>query len=192
MKKKVRAIAIMVVFFVFVIGMYYWLSNRDEKEKEQVEIPETKIEEILAKDLSSSDYPATPKTVLHLYSQMSKCFYDEDYTEEQYKELVAQYRMLLDQELLVNNPSEDHIDMLSAEIQSYDNADRFILVYYDAKDEEVQKYNVGGVEYATVPMTYCLKEGETSVMNTEEEFILRKDSEGKWKILGWRINSKEK
>lgn len=190
MKKKIRAIIIMLIFAGLVVALYYKLSYKEIGGSEQVEIPETKIEEVLVKDLSSSEYPATPKAVIKLYSQMSKCFYDGGYTEKQYENLVEQYRKLLDQELLVNNPEEDHAFRLSEEIQTYGDANRFILVFYEPKEEEVKRYESAGKEYATVPMTYALKEGDSAVLNTKEEFILRKDNEGKWKILGWRVKDK--
>mgnify|MGYP003447952129 CR=1 FL=1 len=43
-----------------------------------------------------------------------------------------------------------------------------------------------GKEYARVDVAYFVHEGK-KVIKTMEKFTLRKDSDGKWKILFWEI-----
>lgn len=188
-KKMIQNIVTMVIVVVLLVGGYYFISNRTKDS--DVDLPETKVEQLIARDMDI-DYPATPRMVVQLYSEFSKCFYDKDYNEKQYNQLVEQYRKLLDQELLVNNPEEDHLTVLSEEINGYEDADRFILTFYETKNSEPKLYKMDGKEYAKMSITYSLREGQKSVLNTEEEFVLRKDSEGKWKILGWQLAKKKK
>lgn len=186
-KKKIAStILVMAIVVVAIVGVYYYLSNRIVDKGDSVEIPKTTVEQLIQKDMDL-DYPATPKTVVQLYSQFSKCFYDKQYDETEYKQLVSQYRNLLDQELLVNNPEDGHIDLLAKEVDGYSDEKRYILSFYEPEGSEVKTYKSGGKEYATVQITYALREGDKTVLNTVEEFILRKDNDGKWRILGWRL-----
>jgi hypothetical protein len=52
--------------------------------------------------------------------------------------------------------------------------------------DEVEYYTEEDVEYAVVNSSYTLRETETFT-KTNEEYILRKDENGYWKILGWRV-----
>ena len=44
-----------------------------------------------------------------------------------------------------------------------------------------------GKEYAKVNVKYYVREGK-NVINTYEEYTLRKDEEGKWRILYWELS----
>ncbi|MDO5294291.1 MAG: hypothetical protein Q4F05_16265 [bacterium] len=210
MKKKIRAILIMSIFAGVVIGMYYMMSN-SSKDRDSIDIPQTKVEKLLAKDLEI-DYPATVKTVMNLYSQYSKCFYDGDYTEEELPKLLDQYRQLLDDELLANNPLEEQINSLDQEIKAFGGKGKVIISYYwpsnkkttasasaetTAENEKEQKdevtyYTKDGVNYASTTIAYTIKQGTKTVTDSREKFVLRQGSDKKWKILGWVLVNDEK
>ncbi len=208
MKRKIRAILIMMVFACVVVGVYYIMNNRETGDSETVDIPETKVEKLLAKDLDT-EYPATVKTVMNLYSQYSKCFYDGEYKDDELPKLLDKYRQLLDPELLANNPVEDQLKSLNEEIESFGGKGKIIIAYYwpserssdkeaspkptsSSEKEDVTYYTKDGVNYATTTLAYTIKQGTEAVLESKEKFILRQDSDKKWKILGWElVNEKQ-
>ena len=49
-----------------------------------------------------------------------------------------------------------------------------------------------GREWASVHAVYTLKEFDSATYNnTSEVYLLRKDSEGKWKIYGWQLDENQ-
>lgn len=193
----------MAIFACAVVGVYYMMNYKtNSNNSEELNVPETKVEKLLAKDLEL-EYPATVKTVMNLYSQYSKCFYDGEYTEEELPKLLDKYRQLLDPELLANNPVEDQLKSLNEEIGAYGGKGQVIMSYYwpTSKDadgkknakEDVIYYTKDGVNYASTTIAYALKQGTDTVAASQEKFILRQDSDKKWKILGWvLVNDKKK
>ena len=45
---------------------------------------------------------------------------------------------------------------------------------------------MNGAEYASIKTLYYIREG-SNLNNTYTKFVLRKDSEGRWKILYWEL-----
>lgn len=204
MKRKIRTAFIMLVFVCTVVGVYYKM-NTEVMDKEEVKVPETTVEKLIAKDLDN-EYPATVKTVMKLYSQYSKCFYDGEYTEDELKKLVEQYRKILDDELVANNPFEDHLKELQQEVSAFNGEQKAIMSYYwTSKSDEVtataapggvleddgnakgavKYYSKGNEKYASTVVAFTLKKGTNTVQESKEKFVLRQDADGKWKILGW-------
>lgn len=207
MKEKIRAVVIMLVFASVVIGVYYKMNNTTPANTEEVKIPQTTVEKLLAKDLEK-EYPATVKTVMKLYSQYSKCFYDAEYTDKELEKLLEQYRILLDDELVANNPVEEHLKSLQQEIGTFSGEEQVIISYYWPSDsanaaatvspdgtldddEQAEKavtyYTKNGQQYASTVVAYTLKQGTSKVLESKEKFVLRQDADGKWKILGWGL-----
>lgn len=206
MKRKIRTAFIMLVFACAVVGVYYKM-NTEVPDDEEVKVPKTMVEKLIAKDLDN-DYPATVKTVMKLYSQYSKCFYDGEYTEDELKKLVEQYRKILDDELVANNPFEDHLKGLQQEVSTFNGEEKTIMSCYwpnksgketataspdgvleddrNAK-EAVTYYSKGNKKYASTVVAFTLKKGTNTVQESKEKFVLRQDTDGKWKILGWRL-----
>lgn len=190
-KQKMRVtIVSMILFSAIIIYVFYYISNNTESKKESVSVPSTEVERLLAIDMELN-YPATPREVLKLYSRFSKCFYNLQYSEEEFKLLVTQYRKLMDHELLVNNPEEDYIPMLEKEIDQYERR-KLTITSYTISEKTAVKYSAkNGRKYAQLQVPYLLKD-TSSPLKVTEEFILRADETGKWKILGWKaVNQTE-
>lgn len=184
-KNRIRATVVMLFTALLVLGAYYGISNHLQTGKEKVEIPATEVEKILAKDLAI-DYPATPKEVVKLYGRISKSFYEKEYDDQQYKQLVTMFRTLLDDELLVNNPEEQYYIDLDEKIKEFDEAKRTITNYFIPETAKLEYYTTDGKKYVTLPMTYTIREGGT-ILSTTEQFILKQDESKRWKILGWKL-----
>ena len=79
--KGAKGIVLLLIFVLVGIGFYYYLSDRIEIEQE-TEIDLTVVQELLLKDLDKK-YPPSPKEVVKLYSELTRCFYAEEYSEEE-------------------------------------------------------------------------------------------------------------
>ena len=73
--KKMRGLIILVVMVALAVGYYFYLSNRTRSNDDD-DITVTRVQELLMRNLEQN-YPATPKEVVKLYSDITQCFYGE-------------------------------------------------------------------------------------------------------------------
>lgn len=86
----------------------------------------TEIQKLITKNLDTN-YPATPREVVKYYNRILECFYDDTYTDDELESLADQARKLLDDELLENNPRDQYLSDLKADIEDYhNNQKRFV------------------------------------------------------------------
>ena len=87
-KNGAKLLVVGIILAVLVIGYYFYLSNRQSADREEV-VESTLVQSVLMKDLEKS-YPPTPKEVVKYFNEISKCFYNETYTEEELYDLAKQ------------------------------------------------------------------------------------------------------
>jgi hypothetical protein len=148
---------------------------------------ETEIDKILSKDLETA-YPSTPREVLKLYSRIMVNFYNGKATEDEIEKLAKKLMLLLDDELIENNPSDQYIEDLNNEILEYNKTKKSIISYDIEKSSSVKFYTKNSQEYASIVVSFMLKT-DSEYEKTYEEFVLRKDSKDNWKILGWEVTN---
>lgn len=188
-RKKQNGIKIVIIFVVLALalGVYYFrLSNRTRRADEK-DVQSTAVQEVLLRDLSHN-YPPTPKEVVKYYSEISKCFYNETYSEEELLLLAEQAQGLYDEELIANKTQEQYLMDLKADIVEFQEAGYTISSYTTSSSVDVEnsKFKQDGYEWARVYCYYTLRtKGRTA--RTTEVFLLRKDSDGYWKIYGWEL-----
>lgn len=182
--KKYKSMIIIVVLAALALVYYFYLSNRPTADTVDKVKKTTKIEDVLAKDIST--VTNTPKSAVKFYSEVLECLYNEAPKDEQITDLGIKAREVMDEELINSNPKEGYLIDLSADVSEYSKANRIILSYVVESSDEVEYYTENDKEYAIVNASYTLRETE-NFSKTNEEYILRKDEEGYWKILGWRI-----
>ena len=98
-------------------------------------------------------------------------------------------RELFDDELLASNPEKKHIESLKKDAESYHKEKKFISSYTVDKNSSVRKKTIDGKEYATLQASYLVQENNSGYTKTYEEFLLRADENGRWKIVGWEVVS---
>lgn len=180
--KKSRVIIIAVVCVALLVGGYLlWMNKNGDASSEDVEL--TKVQQLITKDLSKN-YPATPREVVKLYNEIITCFYSEEYTEDELEALVDLTLLLMDEELAANNPKEDYLKRVKAEILAFEVAERTIVSYTLESSNEVEFGTIGGAESAIVQTSYFIKE-KNSYSKTYQDYLLRKNEVGEWKILGF-------
>ena len=183
--KRTRIIVIVVVCVALLVGGYaYWMNHNSNASSENIEL--SKAQQLITKDLSKN-YPATPREVVKIYNEIITCFYNEECTEAELEALVDMTLLLMDEELAVNNPKEDYLKKVKAEILAYEVAERTIVSYTLESSNEVEYGTIDGEESAVVQTSYFIKSDaeKNPYSKTYQDYLLRKDAEGKWKILGF-------
>ncbi len=171
----------LIVLAVAVLAIFLLAVNTPDKETETVQI--TAATKQLTKDYEK-DYPSTPRTVVSEYAEITKCFYASDTTEDQIKDLAEQMRLLFDDELIANQSFDDFYNSLHSEIAVYRDKNKIISSYSVSSSTDV-KYETN--EYGSLATLYLtMNVREDGVINKiKEQFLLRQDDAGHWKILGW-------
>lgn len=143
----------------------------------------TPVQEVLIRDLTTN-YPQTPKEVVKYYSEISMCFYNEEYTDEELEQLAAKAMELYDHELAENNPQEQYVENLKQEINAFKLKKCTISSYTTSSSTDVYDFTQDGYQFSRLYCTYHVRVG-TALESIEEVFLLRMDTEGHWKIYGW-------
>ena len=190
MAKGLKLIILGVIMVALLVMLYYHVANKKKSaSSEETTMKTTVVQELLMRDLEKS-YPPTPKEVVKLYSDITQCFYNETYSDQELEELAEMSMKLMDAELRLMNPKEAYLESLKTEINDKKSQDCKIYSYNTSASTDVEFYTKDGREMASLYCTYTIRLG-TTMGNTTELFILRKDDEGHWKILGWLVEDEE-
>ena len=181
MKKAFRIGISIVICVGLVCGYYYYLSHKNAKSAEDAQDKTTEVEKIIERDFDKK-YPKTPREVVKWYNRIITAFYGEEYTDEELESLADQARKLLDDELLENNPRDQYLSDLKADIEDYHNKSKTIRSSNVCDSNDVVYQTVDGRECAYVTASYFMNENN-SFDRTNEMYVLRKDDDGDWKIL---------
>lgn len=186
-KKSANIIKITVLCFIMcalILGYYYHLTQKERAAAEKSPTI-TKVDEVLSRNLEN-DYPPTPKEVVKYYSEITRCFYNEEYSQGQLEELADKSRQLFDEELLAHNEWGAYIMTLQKEIDEYKTNEREISSYSVAASTDVEYFSMENREWAMLHCIYTLRQGGTYA-NVNEVFLLRRDEKNHWKIFGWEL-----
>lgn len=180
--KKSRVVIFILVCVAFIVGCFYYVAHKKPSDSaDNYELSE--VEKVITKDFANS-YPATPREVVKNYNRILECFYNEKFDEDELYALGDQARLLMDEELLAENTRDEYFTALSLDIASYRERERTISSTSICSSNEVEKKTIDGMEYAYVDASYFIKEG-SSFERTYQEYVLRKDEDGNWKILAF-------
>lgn len=181
--KNTKIILIIAACVLLICGGFYFSMQSDEPSEEQL----TEVQKIVTKDLEN-DYPKTPREVVKLYNRIVDCYYGTEISDAEIKELALQMRGLLDEELLGTNSEEEYYNSVLEDVAYYE-ANKMYIVEANVCDTNEVKYitdSDNGDSLAYVSASYFMKEGEDFV-RTYQNFVLRKDEDGKWKILTFYV-----
>lgn len=150
----------------------------------------TAVQDVLLRNLDD-DYPPTPREVLKYYSDITKCLYNEEYTEDQLEQMADKLLALYDAELAENNPRDQYLIDLKAEVKEFEENGYTIVNYTTSKSTDVEEFTEDGRKCARLYCTYSVKAG-ANYTSSRQVFILRKETEtGRWKILGFELVNPE-
>lgn len=186
--KGTKGMLILIVLVFAIVGYYYYLANRTPKETEQENSQGTKVtavQNVLLRNLER-DYPPTPKEVVKYFAEITKCFYSEKYTEDEFNQLAEKIQQIYDDELVASKEQESYLQDLKDDIEKI-KADKYVITTYKTSaSTDVDLFEDDGYEWARLYCTFYMVQG-TRKTNTQEKFLLRKDEAGHWKIYGWEL-----
>ena len=189
MKKAKNFRGIILVILVIALGMTVYTYSLNKGTLTPTEKNSEDEAGKLASRNLETDYPNTPRKVIEYYSQIMKCFYGEELSEEILKKLVQQTRLLYDEELLAQNPEEDALKQTKDYIEEFRENNNKITEYIFEDSKDIEYYTKDDASYAIVTTAYFTRD-KSGASKTYEDYLLRKDKDGNWKILGWELTEK--
>lgn len=187
MKKSsgVKIVIIGIILAVLVVGYFYYVVNKGNDTQEEI-VESTRVQAVLIKDLDKN-YPPSPKEVIKYFNEVSQCFYNESYTEEELYSLAEKIQGIYDDELIANKTQEQYLEDLKSDITDMKSLDRSLSSYQLSASTDVEEFVENGDSCARLYCTYNIRQG-TQMFSSRVVFILRKDENKHWKILGWDLD----
>lgn len=184
--KNAKYIIIAIACICLLCGGFYLFTNDNPTGEKEL----TEVEKIIVKDLDGS-YPKTPREVIKFYNRIIECYYgNTEVTDAQLEKLVDQMLCLLDEELRQVNPKDEYLRSVIADRAQYDR-EKKVVVNSDVCDSNDVQYiddeKEGSTEVdklAYVNTSYFINT-DGSFAYTYQQFVLRQDDNGKWKILAF-------
>lgn len=176
-----------IVILIFVVGMlgyYYYLSNHTSGVTEE-NVKLTVAQELINRNLSYT-YPPSPREVVKFYSEITKCFYNETYSSAELEQLAEQAYRLYDEKLKDENDWNAYLVNLMVQINAYKENNIRISSYFLPSSDDVEYYSRGEGKYAKMTCSYVVQSGSHK-KTVDEIFVLHKDEEGHWRIVGWQL-----
>ena len=180
MKKRIVSISVVLVLACAIVALYMYIDRSGKEAKEPVN---TMAEQILAKNLDTN-YPPTPYSVAEFYCGIVECIYSADTTEEQLEALVRKERELFDEEFAAINPYDSLLAATKADLETAKEKKLVFTGYVLDKASNVSKWKKDGDEYASI-MFQLMSKSDAGSGGSYRNLIMRKDAEGRYKILGW-------
>lgn len=186
-KKTARMTGILCILVVVVLGVFLALNMREEDGVFlKTEKKNTEAQNILAKDIDRN-YPATVREVVRLFSRISQCYHNQSVSEEELAKLIEMQRKLFDEEFLDNNPLGTFTNNLTAEIDAAKEKKQEMVSWRVQKQSSVETWQDGENRFASIIASYTRNAKTEGYTRTYEQFLLREDEKGRWKIVGWRL-----
>lgn len=187
---KIVIIAVAVALAVTLCWKFYQIIS-GSKGVSKKDVAQTEVEKLMNRNLDAK-YPNTPTAVVDVYCSITKELhgsYKKELPEDQVTKLFSQLRILMDDELLKNNDYEEHLSKLNKELEQY-REEKMLISRYTVQDLKDLKYyeQDDGNDYTKVQIGYSIKKG-SSWLKQNEQVILRKDEDGRWKILGTEVST---
>ena len=181
-KKPISTIFTFISIIAVILVMIYVNQTRQANKQKETSLEIlSEVEKLLEMDLDN-DYPKTPRDVAKLHGDMTRLLYS-GLEDGEIKNLAIKIRDLYDEEFLSKNPEEQYLTNLYSDIALWNQVNRRIEYNLVANKENEEFYELDGKKYATAYISFTIREkGQTSELR---RYIIRKDDEGKWKVVGW-------
>ena len=178
--KKTRIVILAIVIVAAICTAFYIVNNNSKKESAK-EAELTEIQKITTRNMEK-DYPATPREVIKFYNRIIKCYYGRQYSDDELEQLADQALSMFDDDLLKKNEKESYIESVKSDAAQYEEDNKSISQTDVCDSNDVKYMTDNGDDIAYVTASYFIKNG-SSYTKTYQEYVLRKDDDGGWKIL---------
>ena len=184
--KIAKTVVIAVVLAVIILVYYYSLGHRAKRQEVEEAIAATVVQSILMRDLEHN-YPPTPKEVVKYYAEITECFYNETYSDEELVQLAGKIQMLYDAEPVANKTQEQYLQDLRDDIAEMKGRQLTVASYEVSSSTDVEYFTQNEYSCARLYCTFYLKQQGGGRVPSQERFVLRQDEDEHWKILGWEL-----
>lgn len=186
MKKHLgKLIGVLAAVAIVVLVLFYYINNKGDSIFDK-HGKSTEAEILLEKNLEVY-YPASQREVVRMFYRINKCCYNEKITEEQYEKLLDQLRILYDEELLAANPRDKQRTSFYDELTLAKKEKRIVSITKVQQQSAVKTWEKDGKSYSSIIGCSIMSEKGKKATYVYNEYILRKDDKGRWKILGWQL-----
>ncbi len=183
-KSTARIVIVIAGLAIALVAYYTYLVNRVRFAGEE-DVKLSPIQEVLERDMVNF-YPSTPKEVMKYYSSIIRCYYNEDWTQEELTALAQRARLLYDDELAANNQWTPYMESLQEEIGNFKEKKRRISNFSVGSSTSVDYFSEDGYDFARIRCAYNITENSRN-LPVNEVYLLRKDEKGRWRIYGWEL-----
>ena len=186
MFKGTKGMVILVFLVLLVLGYYFYLSNRSMPEKtEEISVETMTVsQKILSRNLETN-YPPSPREVVKYFSEITECYYNEEHTDEELRDLGLKMREIYDDDLVANQTEEMYLSLLKSDVEEYKQNNRTISSFSPSSSVDVETFTKDGYECAKLYCVYDINQ-DGLLYQTTLCFILRKDEDAHYKIYGWK------
>ena len=184
-----RTLVIVAILALLLVFAYYHVAHVQRETTEEEVVAVSPVQEVLLRNLDKN-YPPSPKEVVKYYSDLTKCLYNEDCSDEEIEQLAQRALMIYDDELAAHQEWNRYITDLKSEIATKKKQKYAIMSYSISASTDVTYFTKDSYECASLYCTYNIRNG-AEPGSVEELFILRKDDTGHWKIFGWDLTQNE-
>ena len=181
--KNVKIIIIGIACICLICAGFFFFSKENATTEKEL----TEVEKIIVRDLKDN-YPKTPREVVKFYNKIISCYYGGELKDAELEKLADQMLLLLDEDLLVVNPRDEYINSVENDIEKYKTEKKKVVSTDVCDSNEVTYVNdekEGSSEVdklAYVNTSYFINtNGEFAY--SYQQFVLRQDDNGRWKIL---------
>lgn len=189
--KYVKKILIFLLLGVMIVGYYVYVNHRNSGDSTDKITSDSAVYKLITRDLNGEYYPEFPRNVVDFYAQITKAYYFYDLSEAEIEGLANQSKKLFDEELLQSNPDTEYFSNLKIDIKKFRNKKIKITDYQVQKSSEVKQFKFKDNDYAVVKVMYYISAQEGTIRDyIYQDYTLRKDAAGKWKILFWEPGDK--
>ena len=186
MFKGTKGMVILVFLVLLVLGYYFYLSNRSMPEKtEEISVETMTVsQKVLSRNLETN-YPPSPREVVKYFSEITECYYNEEHTDEELRDLGLKMREIYDDDLVANQTEEMYLSLLKSDVEEYKQNNRTISSFSPSSSVDVETFTKDGYECAKLYCVYDINQ-DGLLYQTTLCFILRKDEDAHSKIYGWK------
>lgn len=178
--KKTIGVIVAILCVCLVCGGFYAIKQMSNPNaSDNIEL--TAVQKLNTRNLETN-YPQTPREVVKLFNKILTCYYNEEYTEDELKRLTEQAWALFDSDLQEENPLDEYLKSVQADVKDYKERSRNISQSSVCDSNDVTYLTDQGDELAYVTASYFIKE-KKEYKDTNQMYVLRKDDDDRWRIL---------
>lgn len=183
MKTVFRYVVMGIICGSLIVGYYYYLSHHLTSSEEVASESISELDRVLTQDFKAN-YPNSPREVVRWYNRIISLYYAQDLSKSELEALCDQAMLLMDVDLLAQNPRSTYIQNMRGEIMDYKARGRKIISTDVGDSAEVKTDVVNGEEVAYVTSYYLVTEG-SDYNRSYQTYVLRMDQNRNYKILGY-------